>query len=77
MQKPGRLHQIALKRIMKYLKGTVDYGLVFYQGDITNDKITIEVYCDTDQAGNLDDRKSISDYIIKPGDTTISQKCNK
>src|SRR5579871_2688733 len=62
---------------MKYLKGTVDYGLVFYQGDITNDKITIEVYCDVDWAGNLDDRKSTSGYVIKLRDTAISWKCNK
>src|SRR5579871_1080763 len=72
MQKPGRLHWLALKRIMKYLKGTVDYGLVFYQGDIANDKITIEAYCDADWAGNLDDRKSTSGYVIKLGDTAIS-----
>src|SRR5579871_3281930 len=40
IQKPERLHWLALKRIMKYLKRIVDYGLVFYQGDIANDKIT-------------------------------------
>src|SRR5579871_4137505 len=62
---------------MKYLKGTVDYRLVFYQGDIANDKITIEAYCDADWAGNLDDRKFISGYVIKLGDTAISWKCNK
>ena len=48
MQKPERFHWITLKRIMKYLKRTVDYRLVFYQGDIINNKITIEVYYDTD-----------------------------
>src|SRR5579871_1505481 len=62
---------------MKYLKGTVDYGLVFYQGDIANDKITIEAYCDADWAGNLNDRRSTSGYIIKLRDTAISWKCNK
>src|SRR5579871_297104 len=77
MQKPRRLHWLTLKRIMKYLKGIVDYGLVFYQGDIANDKITIEAYCDTDWASNLDDKKSTSGYIIKLGDTAISWKSNK
>src|SRR5579871_1965789 len=72
MQKPGRLHWLALKRIMKYLKGIVDYRLVFYQGDIANDKITIEVYYDADWVGNLDDRKSTFSYVIKLGDTAIS-----
>ena len=47
-------HMIALKRIIKYLKTTADFG-VWYIKD-TND-VFIE-YSDADGAGNADDRKS-------------------
>ena len=51
---PKESHMIALKRIIKYVKSNVDFG-VWYSKD-TNDVLT--EYSDADWAGNADDRKS-------------------
>ena len=49
-------HMIALKRIIKYVKTTADFG-VWYSKD-TND--VLAGYFDVDWVGNADDRKSTS-----------------
>ena len=48
---------IVLKRIIKYVKTTADFG-VWYSRD-TND--VLARYFDTEWAGNADDRKSTSE----------------
>ena len=47
------VHLIAIKDILRYLKGTVDYGLKY---DL-NQKINLEGYVDSDWAGSAIDRK--------------------
>ena len=47
---------IAAKNILRYMKGTVDYGLNYEE----NQKINLEGYEDSDWAGNAIDRKSTS-----------------
>ena len=41
---------------MRYLKGTVDYGLYYKK----NDKFELRPYTDVDWVGNIDDRKRTS-----------------
>ena len=53
---PKESHMIALKRIIKYVKTTTDFG-VWYSKD-TND--VLAGYFDDDWTGNADDRKSTS-----------------
>lgn len=53
---PRVSHMNALKRIIKYVKGTVNLGL-YYTKD-TN--ISLVGFCDPDWTGSLDDRRSIS-----------------
>ncbi|XP_049308584.1 uncharacterized protein LOC125777524 [Bactrocera dorsalis] len=58
-QNPGKGHWLALKRVMRYLKGTVNKGIVFrksVQG--------LTGYCDADWAGDLDQRRSTSGYVF-------------
>ena len=50
------VHLIAAKNILRYLKGTFDYGLKYE----ANQKINLEGYVDLDWAGNSIDRKSTS-----------------
>ena len=61
-------HMIALKRIIKYLKTTADFG-VWYIKD-TND-VFIE-YSDADGAGNADDRKSTLGGCFYVGNNHVS-----
>jgi len=58
LNNPGKRHWIAVKRIMRYLKGTVDCGIL-YDGNNS----TLKVYADADFANNEDNRKSISGYV--------------
>lgn len=54
--KPKAKNQNQVKRIMKYINGTYDYGILY-----SHDIISILVgYCDADWAGNVDDRKRTS-----------------
>ena len=49
-----------MKRIMWYLKGTTDYGIV-YTKENTDECIG---YSDADWGGDLEDRKSTSGYLF-------------
>ena len=49
---PKESHMIALKRIIKYVKTTIDFGLWYSKN--TND--VLAGYSDADLAGNVDDR---------------------
>lgn len=53
---PKQSHLNAVKRILKYIAGTLDFGLWYSK----HDDFTHVAYTDADWAGNLDDRKSTS-----------------
>ena len=53
---PIHVHLIVAKHILRYLKGTVDYGLKYE----ANQRINLEGYVDSDWAGSSIDRKSTS-----------------
>lgn len=57
MEKPTMLHYKAVKRILRYVKGTLDYGIVYSQG---TGNYLLSGYSDSDHAGSVDDRKSKS-----------------
>ena len=57
---PRHVHLIAAKHILRYLKGTVDYGLKYK----TDQRINLEGYVDLDWAGSAIDRKSTSGYCF-------------
>jgi len=60
MARPTELHLQAAKRILRYLKGTFDYGIM-YKKRSSNDLIA---YTDSDYAGDLNDRKNTSGYVF-------------
>lgn len=65
-------HWKHLKRILKYLKGTKNYGLVF-----SKDNSYIEGYVDADWGSDSNDRKSFSGFCFKLSGTVISFECRK
>lgn len=74
MDRPTQLHQGAVKRILRYVKGTIDFGLV-YSHDSDNEVLI--GYSDSDLAGNVEDRKSTGGmvfYLNKSLITWTSQK---
>ncbi len=53
---PRRVHLVAAKHVMRYLKGTIDFGL-YYDG---SHEYRLYGYTDADWAGSISDRKSTS-----------------
>ena len=51
---PRHVHLIVAKNVLRYLKGTVDYGLKYD----ANQNINLEGYVDSDWAGSTIERKS-------------------
>ena len=47
---------MVVKRIMRYLNGTNDFGLYYKRSE----KFELNAYTDVDRGGNIDDRKSTS-----------------
>ena len=60
-----------IKRVLRYLSGTVDYGIVFYYGEVN---LTVEGYCDASYAGDKHKRKSVSGYMIFVNGSIIDWK---
>ncbi|KAK2988828.1 hypothetical protein RJ640_022539 [Escallonia rubra] len=58
MEAPTVTHMKAAKRILRYLKGTIEFGL-FYS---PSNNFKLSAYCDSDFAGDLDDRKSTTGW---------------
>lgn len=67
MQNPCEPHWIVIKHVLRYLKGSIDYNLYF-----TLNAINLQVSCDFDWAGNLDDHWSTAGYGIFPRQNLIT-----
>ncbi|CAJ2671832.1 unnamed protein product [Trifolium pratense] len=74
MERPTEIHLAAAKRILRYLKGTMKYGILYESGEVV---IKLEGWTDSDYAGDSDDRKSTSGYIFKVGSGAISWSSKK
>ena len=70
--KPTFTHWSAVKRIFRYLKGTIDYGLLYSKQDLN-----CIGYSDADWAGDKSDRKSTSGYCFKLSSSIISWRSSK
>jgi ATP-binding cassette subfamily B (MDR/TAP) protein 1 len=60
MANPGKTHWEAVKWILRYLKGTINTGLCF-----GGDTCQICGFVDLDYVGNLDRRRSTTDYVFQ------------
>lgn len=73
MEAPTMTHFKAAKRILRYLKGTLDFGLMY---SFSNDSKLVS-YCDSDWAGDMDDRKSTSGFVFFIGKTAFAWSSKK
>jgi hypothetical protein len=73
MQTPSVLHWQSVKRLLRYLKQTIHYGLHFQK---SNSRV-LQAFTDADWAGNRDDRRSTGGYCIFLGKNLISWSCRK
>lgn len=61
MSKPTKAQLNSAKHVLKYLKGTMTYGLTFRKSD---ESVQLQGFCDSDW-GSSEDRKSISGYCFQ------------
>ncbi|GJR35963.1 hypothetical protein Tco_1211647 [Tanacetum coccineum] len=66
--KPTKKHLNAIKRIFKYLRGTVNRGLWY----LKDSSIALTTYADADHAGCQDTRRSTSSSMQLLGDRLVS-----
>lgn len=52
-------HWRAIKRVLRYLAGTIDHGLVLTPG-----QLELVCYSDADRASSIEDRRSTSGYVV-------------
>jgi hypothetical protein len=76
-ENPGNHHWVAVKRILRYLKGTINHALQYTGKLKPNEKVNITVYSDSDWAEDKDDRKSISGFVVKLAGGPISWQSKK
>lgn len=60
---PTTLHWMAVKRILRYLNGTIKFGLYF----MPNKSTMVSAFSDADWAGNVDDKRSTGGFAIYLG----------
>ena len=66
-------HLTAVKRIVRYLRGTTHYGLLFNR----NGSKAIIGYSDADWGGDTSDCKSMTSYLFQIGGTAITWQSTK
>lgn len=74
MERPTTMHQDAVKRILRYIKGTLNFGLIYTRDSGNNELVG---FSDSDLGGHLDDRKSTGGvvfYLNESVITWVSQK---
>lgn len=73
MEAPTVLHQQAVKRVFRYLKGTTELGILYRKGG----EGSLFAYSDSDYAGDLDGRKSTSGYVFKMSSGAVAWSSKK
>ncbi|PKU81068.1 putative mitochondrial protein [Dendrobium catenatum] len=72
MHRPLLLHFQLLKRVLRYLQGTIDYGLFLQKTELH-----LAAFSDSDWAGDQLDRKSTTGYCIYLGKALITWSVKK
>lgn len=78
LQSPTEDHLIAAKRILRYVKGTMNLGLFYSKNTSLADVLQtdIQAFCDADWAGDPNDRKSTTGFVVLVNNAPISW-CSK
>uniref|UniRef100_A0A2N9H7L1 Integrase catalytic domain-containing protein n=1 Tax=Fagus sylvatica TaxID=28930 RepID=A0A2N9H7L1_FAGSY len=72
MSTPTTIHLAAAKRILRYIRGTLNHGIAFSPGPIQ-----LSAYTDADWAGDPDDRRSTSGFLVYLGSNPITWSAKK
>ena len=73
MLDPKHIHLIAAKHILRYVRGTITYGLRY----TSSSRVLLSGYSDSNWGGSAVDRKSTSGCCFSMGSTMISWSSRK
>ncbi|KAL5573679.1 hypothetical protein UlMin_023276 [Ulmus minor] len=73
MHNPTTAHWLSAKRILRYLRGTMQHGLRLNPSS----HLQIQTYADADYASTPDDRRSSSGFCLFFGDNLVSWSATK
>jgi hypothetical protein len=62
--KPSAKHVGAVKRVLRYLAGTMDFGITYNRAKEMPEKIILDGYCDSDWANDPSSRKSTTGLVF-------------
>jgi len=68
---------VNVKQILKYVKGTLDLGIVFENTNILENCEKLVCYVDSDYAGDTETRKSTTEFVIYYSNGPISWSSKK
>ncbi|GAA0175784.1 hypothetical protein LIER_41974 [Lithospermum erythrorhizon] len=74
MSNLAELHLQVVTKILRYLKGTTQYGIVYQKGSNEGE---LEAYTDSDYAGDINDNKSTNGYVFKFSSGTVAWTSKK
>ncbi|PKU72791.1 putative mitochondrial protein [Dendrobium catenatum] len=72
MHKPASIHSAMLKKLLRYIQGSTDFGLPISRSDLT-----LRTYSDADWASDPETRKSTSGFCTFLGNTLVSWSVKK
>ncbi|KAE8880407.1 hypothetical protein PF003_g35563 [Phytophthora fragariae] len=62
--KTSSKHVGTLKRVLRYLAGTLDYGITYKRAKKVSDEVVLNGYCDSDWANDPEQRKSTTGFVF-------------
>ena len=80
MSNPSKEHWNGVKRLLRYIKGTINYGLKFKANEsdgLNENGDELYGYSDANWAGDVDSRRSTSGYVFKVANCTVSWSSKK
>nr|XP_033196942.1 secreted RxLR effector protein 161-like [Bombus vancouverensis nearcticus] len=71
LENPNQYQWKLVKRILRYIKGTADMGLLYTKAG------SLETFSDADYAGDKETRKSTSGVVCKYANAAITWQCKR
>lgn len=75
METPRQEHLVAVKHLLRYIAGTVDYGLVYPR--LSNGVNNLIGYTDSDMGGDVDERRCTAGVLFFLGDMPVTWQSQK
>ncbi|XP_061996671.1 uncharacterized mitochondrial protein AtMg00810-like [Rosa rugosa] len=64
MTKPTDVHYATVKRILRYLKGTIHKGIFYSSTGALHNAVNVKAFCDADWAGEVIQKLSTTGFVV-------------